>query len=192
MLLLKMNSNLEKSYGGCTTGSASIAEPEITPNDQATQASRRPNTRAFVAAENRRKYPYELPVFKKRPRLHDNNEIATLCNIGNTCYLNSVLYTLRFAPNFLNNLHHLVGEQTTDFTDAPRSNHQIAIEELHDLYAFLHTSEVINLPDAFQTNKFLTAMQNVSSVFKGKHQQDAHEFLMCILNSIQEMCYLKN
>lgn len=36
-----------------------------------------------------------------------NNSIATLCNIGNSCYLNSVIYTLRFAPKFLHRLHHL-------------------------------------------------------------------------------------
>lgn len=36
-----------------------------------------------------------------------NNSIATLCNIGNSCYLNSVIYTLRFAPKFLHKLHHL-------------------------------------------------------------------------------------
>lgn len=39
-----------------------------------------------------------------------NNSIATLCNIGNSCYLNSVLYTLRFAPHFLHKLHHLVDD----------------------------------------------------------------------------------
>ncbi|XP_045468882.1 ubiquitin carboxyl-terminal hydrolase 1 [Harmonia axyridis] len=38
--------------------------------------------------------------------------VASLSNMGNTCYLNSVLYTLRFAPMFLHNLHHLIGDLT--------------------------------------------------------------------------------
>ncbi|XP_018334903.1 ubiquitin carboxyl-terminal hydrolase 1 [Agrilus planipennis] len=36
--------------------------------------------------------------------------VATLSNMGNTCFLNSVIYTLRFAPTFLHNLHHLIGD----------------------------------------------------------------------------------
>ncbi|CAG9861265.1 unnamed protein product [Phyllotreta striolata] len=39
-----------------------------------------------------------------------NAPVATLSNMGNTCFLNSVLYTLRFAPTFLHNLHHLIGD----------------------------------------------------------------------------------
>lgn len=34
--------------------------------------------------------------------------IASLCNIGNTCYLNAVIYTLRYAPSFLHKIHHLI------------------------------------------------------------------------------------
>lgn len=42
---------------------------------------------------------------------HSNSQpMATLSNMGNTCYLNSVLYTLRFAPTFVHNLHHLVAD----------------------------------------------------------------------------------
>ena len=39
-----------------------------------------------------------------------HTSIASLCNLGNTCFLNSVLYTLRFTPGFLHNLHHLVSD----------------------------------------------------------------------------------
>lgn len=186
-----MDPNHEISYGECTATAAGNALPEITPNIQAAPVTVRPNTRGFAAGKQRN-YPYDIPVFKKRPRLHDKHDIATLCNIGNTCYLNSVLYTLRFAPNFLHNLHHLVREQNKNLIDGPRSYHQIAIEELHELYAFLHASEVVDSADAYETRQFLKAMQNVSSVFNGKRQQDAHEFLMCILNSIQELCQLQN
>lgn len=45
--------------------------------------------------------------------LDSNKTIATLCNIGNSCYLNSVVYTLRFAPLFLHKLHHLIEDMAT-------------------------------------------------------------------------------
>ncbi|KAJ1527875.1 hypothetical protein ONE63_007813 [Megalurothrips usitatus] len=44
--------------------------------------------------------------------------VATICNLGNTCFLNSILYTLRFAPHFLHKLHHLVN----DLADAAARN----------------------------------------------------------------------
>ncbi|KAL0271379.1 UNVERIFIED_CONTAM: hypothetical protein PYX00_008483 [Menopon gallinae] len=47
-------------------------------------------------------------------RLIRNSPTASLSNLGNTCFLNSVLYTLRFAPNFLHNLHHLVKDMNFD------------------------------------------------------------------------------
>lgn len=163
-----------------------------------------------------------------------NNSIATLCNIGNSCYLNSVIYTLRFAPHFLHKLHHLVedmrqvymrisqhkvkssslgrnvsgvqnqngrswsskdlvslnGTNSTVHGAEPitKSNRQLATEKLHELYQSLHRNESIDSMESFHAGTFLQAIQDVSSVFEGNQQQDAHELLMCILDSIRETC----
>lgn len=80
-------------------------------------------------AKRKRAYQDDAET-KKRPMLSENmlngyrteqkgsadvsqdSPVATLANMGNTCFLNSVLYTLRFAPTFLHNLHHLIGDLT--------------------------------------------------------------------------------
>jgi len=99
-----------------------------------------------------------------------NTSIASLCNLGNTCFLNSVLYTLRFTPGFLHNLHHLVtdlglgshssssngkdkrnrGGNHTGGAGSTSSNsngdveteriHDV-IEQLHDLFRNMSTSD---------------------------------------------------
>jgi hypothetical protein len=161
-----------------------------------------------------------------------NNSIATLCNIGNSCYLNSVIYTLRFAPHFLHKLHHLVddmrqvyqkigqhkmkssslgrnvsglqnhngrswsskdlvslnGINSNGIDPVLKSNRQIATEKLHELYQSLHRNESIDSIESFHAGTFLQAIQDVSSIFEGNQQQDAHELLMCILDSIRETC----
>lgn len=155
------------------------------------------------------------------------SSMATLCNIGNTCYLNSVVYTLRFAPRFLHNLHHVCDDMSEitqklvynkaksaslgrnvggiqgantrswstkdlasigSFVDVPKTNRQIATEKLHELYTHLYRNEVIESTEAFHADTFLNAVQDVSSIFEGNQQQDAHEFLMCVLDSIRETC----
>lgn len=161
-----------------------------------------------------------------------NNSIATLCNIGNSCYLNSVIYTLRFAPQFLHKLHHLVedmrqvyqkigqhklkssslgrnvsglqnnngrswsskdlvslnGVNSNGIDPVSKSNRQIATEKLHELYQSLHRNESIDTVESFHAGTFLQAIQDVSSVFEGNQQQDVHELLMCILDSLRETC----
>ncbi|XP_001661569.2 uncharacterized protein LOC5574653 [Aedes aegypti] len=195
-----------------------------------------------------------------------NNSLATLCNIGNSCYLNSVLYTLRFAPNFIHNLHHLIvdtdsvyqrlnqnklkssslgrnipglhnpsgrswsskdlaslGSSTTTTNSSsstgsgtttvgvngtgsggggvsgitllsreenfpPKSNRQVVTEQLHELFQNLHRNEDIETLEPFHAGNILRAVQDVSSTFEGNQQQDAHEFLMCVLDSIRESC----
>lgn len=44
--------------------------------------------------------------------LQSHCPVAALSNMGNTCFFNSVLYSLRFAPTFLHNLHHLIDDLT--------------------------------------------------------------------------------
>ncbi|XP_034664731.1 uncharacterized protein LOC117899072 isoform X2 [Drosophila subobscura] len=170
--------------------------------------------------------------------------MGTLCNIGNTCYLNSVVYTLRFAPLFLHNLHHLihdlnvvqqtiVRQQTAKSAslgrnvsatqleharswsskDLATSEHfsnstngssggvsgssnttnslikasfQSVTEKLHDLYHSLHGNEMADSTEPYHADTLLHAIQDVNTTFQGNQQQDAHEFLMCVLNCIRE------
>lgn len=156
--------------------------------------------------------------------------IATLSNLGNTCFLNSVLYTLRFTPNFLHNLHHLVGELalvdqrlnivkgkssslgrnfanfanstsrswstkdlpslggTNDPYNGPKSKIQVTTEKMHEMYVSLHAAEMRDNCEPYQAETFLAALRNVNSIFEGNQQQDAHELLMCVLDSIRETC----
>lgn len=164
--------------------------------------------------------------------LHDiSASMASLCNIGNSCYMNSVIYTLRFAPFFLHNLHHLVedmsqinsrkenqvkakssslgrnvgslqGQNARSWSskdlaslgssgspiDILKTIQQIATERLHDLFQNLHKNEATDSLEPYQSDNFLKAIQEVNPIFEGNQQQDAHEFLMCILDSIRETC----
>lgn len=54
--------------------------------------------------------PYHQTLLQKPSEENgycDLGPVASLLNVGNTCFLNSVLYTLRYAPSFLHKLHHL-------------------------------------------------------------------------------------
>lgn len=56
------------------------------------------------------------------------------------------------------------------------------------MYQNLYKNEANLNSEPLHAGAFLQAIQEVCSIFEGNQQQDAHEFLMCILDSIRETC----
>jgi len=158
------------------------------------------------------------------PNTEGVSPIATLCNLGNTCFLNSVLYTLRFAPHFLHNLHHLavdlpelggkyshlktkssslgrgIGGGSKAWSNKELSSMGqgstnedkiiLATLRLHELYEALHHAELKDHIEPYQPEVFLTALRDVNVIFEGNQQHDAHELLVCVLDTVRETCAL--
>lgn len=142
------------------------------------------------------------------------NPITTLSNLGNTCFLNSVLYTLRFAPTFLHNLHHLAldlqeysgraglkcsslgrggkswsSKDLGSLTGGDALKMQIATDKLHQLYEALRIEEVKDHhSESYHPQHFLQSLRDVNPIFEGNQQHDAHELLVCLLDVIRETC----
>ena len=134
--------------------------------------------------------------------------IASLCNLGNTCFLNSVLYTLRFTPGFIHNLHHMVNDlnphqsngrrgrvngfvngssDNGDSTEAELS--QDVIEKLHDLFKDMSCADESSdsSREPIPPSSFLNSVGRLNPMFEGNQQQDAHELLVMILNILEDI-----
>lgn len=133
--------------------------------------------------------------------------IASLANLGNTCFLNSVLYTLRFTPGFCHSLHHLnqdlqararlengrtsssssSSSQKADTTD---QEHLLeVIHALHHLFQKLCSSDGYNgdPKDPVLPSALLQSIGRLCPLFEGNQQQDAHELLVTLLTHLQDV-----
>jgi hypothetical protein len=74
-----------------------------------------------------------------------------------------------------------------DSPSVPKTGRKIATEKLHVLYQNLHYNESLETLEPYLSGTFLHAIQDVSSIFEGNQKQDAHEFLMCILDTARDI-----
>uniref|UniRef100_A0A8B9TQQ1 Ubiquitin carboxyl-terminal hydrolase n=3 Tax=Anas platyrhynchos TaxID=8839 RepID=A0A8B9TQQ1_ANAPL len=136
-----------------------------------------------------------------------------LNNLGNTCYLNSILQVLYFCPGFKTGVKHLYniiskkkeslkeeGEQKADkgnCKEDPLASSEL-ICSLHSLIlsieqlqaSFLLNPEKYTDELATQPRRLLNTLRELNPMYEGYLQHDAQEVLQCILGNIQETCQL--
>ncbi|XP_068948967.1 ubiquitin carboxyl-terminal hydrolase 1-like isoform X1 [Petaurus breviceps papuanus] len=136
-----------------------------------------------------------------------------LNNLGNTCYLNSVLQVLYFCPGFKTGVKHLFDVITRrkeaakeEASPGPEKGNckednlasyelicslQSLIISVEQLQAnFLLNPEKYTDELATQPRRLLNTLRELNPMYEGYLQHDAQEVLQCILGNIQETCQL--
>lgn len=135
-----------------------------------------------------------------------------LNNLGNTCYLNSILQVLYFCPGFKSGVKHLFNiisrkkEALKDDSNQkdkgsckedPLASYElicslqsliISVEQLQA--SFLLNPEKYTDELATQPRRLLNTLRELNPMYEGYLQHDAQEVLQCILGNIQETCKL--
>lgn len=130
-------------------------------------------------------------VHREEGRSHSPG-IASLANLGNTCFLNSVLYTLRFTPGFCHSLHHLHQDLSESKPDRDSEQECLLdmIQTLHHLFQKLCSSDCDGSADPREPvlpSALLHSIGRLCPLFEGNQQQDAHELLVTLLTSLQDV-----
>ncbi|KAG8437102.1 hypothetical protein GDO86_007979 [Hymenochirus boettgeri] len=131
-------------------------------------------------------------------------------NLGNTCYLNSILQVLCYCPGFKIGIKHLseiiAKKKETLRDDNEQMNEDTLQQKLPASYevicslsSLIHSVEHLQIrflsnPEnydselAVQPRKLLNTLRELNPMYEGYLQHDAQEVLQCILGNIQDAC----
>ncbi|XP_062994147.1 ubiquitin carboxyl-terminal hydrolase 1 [Elgaria multicarinata webbii] len=132
-----------------------------------------------------------------------------LNNLGNTCYLNSILQVLYFCPGFksgVKQLFNIISNKKENLKDeidkgAIKQDSLASYELVCSLHSLIVSVEQLQAsfllnPDKYtdelatQPRRLLNTLRELNPMYEGYLQHDAQEVLQCILGHIQGTCQL--
>ncbi|KAM9324126.1 LOW QUALITY PROTEIN: ubiquitin carboxyl-terminal hydrolase 1 [Gastrophryne carolinensis] len=132
-------------------------------------------------------------------------------NLGNTCYLNSILQVLCYCPGFKSGIKELCDALSKKRETVKEEKEQIhekdgvkedlpaSYEVICSLSSLINSAEHLQLkfllnPEDYDTElaaqprRLLNTLRELNPMYEGYLQHDAQEVLQCILGNVQEAC----
>ncbi|XP_040263551.1 ubiquitin carboxyl-terminal hydrolase 1 [Bufo bufo] len=131
-------------------------------------------------------------------------------NLGNTCYLNSILQVLCYCPGFKSGVKQLSEviskrrekedkEHADENKESAKEDLPASYEVICNLSSLIHSTEHLQVnyllnPENYDTElaaqprRLLNTLRELNPMYEGYLQHDAQEVLQCILGNIQEAC----
>lgn len=130
-------------------------------------------------------------------------------NLGNTCYLNSILQVLCYCPGFKRGVKQLCDviskrdkedkEHAAENKESMKDDLPASYEVICNLSSLIHSTEHLQVsylsnPENYDTElaaqprRLLTTLRELNPMYEGYLQHDAQEVLQCILGNVQEAC----